>query len=64
MKIECEIDIQNIDLGIIEEAFASADGHSFIHVDTPAIAADSSKGPYIKYVGGRPEGFCGRHEIF
>ena len=25
----------------------------------------NSKGPYIKYVGGRgPEGFCGGHEIF
>ena len=24
----------------------------------------SNKGPYIKYVGGAPEGFCGGHEIF
>ena len=22
------------------------------------------KGPYIKYVGGGPEGFCGGHEVF
>ena len=22
------------------------------------------KGPYIKYVGGRPKGYCGGHEIF
>ena len=25
---------------------------------------ERSKGLYIKYVGGGPEGFCGGHEVF
>ena len=28
------------------------------------VSAAFTKGPYIKYVVGGPEGFCGGHEIF
>ena len=47
--------------------FHAADGPSNL-IFGPVISKDYvsrfTKGPYIKYVGGGLEGFCGGHEIF